>query len=93
VTIPGRAIGRTTSRDRVSRPKKRWRWTANDSRVPRTRATRVAPAAALTEVQRAARAPGLSQARAHHSAVKPSGGQAATRAELKELITTTSRGT
>jgi hypothetical protein len=93
VTIPGRAIGSTTSRDSVSRPKKRWRWTANESRVPRTRATRVAPAAAFTEVQRAARAPGLPQARPHQSAVKPSGGQAATRAGLKELITTTSRGT
>ena len=32
-------------------------------------------------------------ARAHQSAVNPSGGQAATRAGLKELITTTSRGT
>jgi len=93
VTIPGRAIGRTTSSDRVSRPKKRWRWTANDSKVPSTRATRVAPTAALTEVQRAARAPGLSQALPHHSVVNPSGGQTATRAGLKELITTTSSGT
>ena len=49
--------------------------------------------AALTEVHRAARAPGLSQALAHHSVVKPAGGQTDTRAGLKELISTTSRGT
>ncbi len=34
VTMPGRAIGRMTRKEIVSRPKKRKRWTANESERP-----------------------------------------------------------
>ena len=34
VTMPGRAIGRITRKEIVSRPKKRWRATASAARVP-----------------------------------------------------------
>jgi hypothetical protein len=92
VTMPGSAIGSTTSSDSVSRPKKRWRWTANDRALPSSSATTVAPSAAFTDVHTAFLAPALSQARAHQSTVKPSGGQLATLAGLKDSTTTTSSG-
>jgi hypothetical protein len=41
VMIPGRAIGRTSSSDTVSRPKKRERQTAAAARVPSTSAIAV----------------------------------------------------
>ena len=42
VTIPGSAIGRMTRKETVSRPKKRWRATAIEARVPSTSAIAVA---------------------------------------------------
>ena len=49
VTIPGRAIGRMTRNEIVSRPKKRWRATAIEASVPRTRASAVASSPVLIE--------------------------------------------
>ena len=49
VTIPGRAIGRITRNEIVSRPKKRWRATAIEASVPRIRASAVARSPVLTE--------------------------------------------
>ena len=51
VTIPGSAIGRTRAKLIPSRPKNRWRWTANAAAVPRMSATTVAPSAASTDVR------------------------------------------
>ena len=78
---------------RRCRPKKRYRWTAKATSVPRTRAIAVAPRPALTEVHSASRAPALPHARLHHSVVNPVGGQANVRSALNELISTTSSGT
>ena len=57
VTIPGRAIGRMITKEIVSRPKKRWRPTAIEASVPRTRAIAVAAAPTLSEVSSACWAP------------------------------------
>jgi hypothetical protein len=56
VTMPGSAIGITTRNETVSRPKKRWRATANEASVPRMRAIPVAAAPTLMEVKKALRA-------------------------------------
>ena len=53
VTIPGRAIGRITRNEIVSRPKKRWRATASEARVPSTIAIAVAASPAFSEVSNA----------------------------------------
>src|SRR4051794_26097414 len=74
VTIPGRAIGSTTRKETVSRPKKRWRATANDAIEPSSRAMAVAAAPTLIEVQKASRAPELSTASPNQCVVKPGGG-------------------
>src|SRR5215475_3605144 len=73
VTIPGRAIGRITRKEIVSRPKKRKRATASEASVPSTRAIDVATIAALIEVQNASGAV-LSNALGNHSSVSPGGG-------------------
>src|SRR6478672_8493459 len=73
VTIPGRAIGRMTMKEIVSRPKKRWRATASEARVPSTSASAVATSATLIEVQNASLAV-LSIALGNHSKVSPGGG-------------------
>ena len=57
VTMPGRAIGRMTRNDTVSRPKNRKRWTAKASSDPSTSATTVAPSAARSEFRSAVRTP------------------------------------
>ena len=69
VTIPGSAIGRITRNEIVSRPKKRWRATASDARVPRIIATPVASSPTFTEYQSASRAPTLLIAFSNHSRV------------------------
>ena len=53
VTMPGRAIGRMTRNETVSRPKKRWRATAIEASVPSTSAIAVATAPTLSEVTNA----------------------------------------
>lgn len=93
VTMPGSAIGRMTSSDTVSRPKNRYRCTANAAIVPSTHATAVAPRPALTEVHSADRTPPFCQARDHHSPVTWVGGQANVLSALNELISTTNSGT
>ena len=74
VTIPGRAIGRITRKEIVSRPKKRWRPTASAARLPRTSAIAVATMPASIEVSSASRADSLSNALLNHSKVRPGGG-------------------
>ena len=74
VTIPGSAIGRMTRNEIVSRPKKRWRATAREARVPRTSAMAVASAPASSDRMNASRAPVLSRAFPNHSSVSPGGG-------------------
>ncbi len=93
VTMPGSAIGSTTSRLITSRPKNRYRWTAKARQVPSTRASAVAPRPTLTLVQSADRAPALSSVRRHHSSVSPLGGKPNVRDELNELTSTSSSGT
>src|SRR4249919_1231344 len=82
VTIPGRAIGRMTRKEIVSRPKKRCRATASEASVPRTRAIAVAASPTLIEVQNASRAV-LSIALGNHSKVNPGGGHSRILLELK----------
>src|SRR5215218_5488457 len=83
VTIPGRAIGSTTRKEIVSRPKKRWRATAREARLPRMRAIAVATAPASSEVSRASRALLLSKALPNHSVVRLGGGHLRILLELK----------
>ena len=72
VTMPGRASGRMTRNEIVSRPKNLWRETAKAARVPRTRAIAVAPSPAFTEMPMASRTPGLWKALSNQSSVTPS---------------------
>jgi hypothetical protein len=83
VTIPGRAIGRITKKEIVSRPKKRCRATASEARVPRTRAIAVAAIPALIEVKKASRAASSLNAWLNQWVVKPGGGHSRTLLELK----------
>ncbi len=75
VMIPGKAIGRMTTSEIVSRPKKRYRDTASETSVPSTRATAVAPRAASTESWSASRTPSLWYATENHFVEKFSIGQ------------------
>ena len=50
VTMPGSVIGSTTSRLTTSRPKNRYRCTANAAMVPSTSAIAVAPRPTTTEL-------------------------------------------
>ncbi len=92
VTMPGRAIGRMTRKETVSRPKKRKRWTANESSDPRTRATSVAPIAAWSEASRAERTPSSLKATTYQSMVRPSGGHFGTNPALNDVRTITPIG-
>jgi hypothetical protein len=83
VTIPGRAIGRMTRKETVSRPKKRWRATAIEARVPSSRAIAVAATPALIEVRNASLAASFSKALENQSRVKPGGGHSRILLELK----------
>src|SRR5436305_7008293 len=74
VTIPGRAIGRITRKEIVSRPKKRWRATASEASVPRTSAIAVASSPALIEVKKASRAASFLNAWLNQWVVKLGGG-------------------
>ena len=85
VTMPGSAIGRTTTNEIDSRPKKRWRETAIDASVPEHQRDERSPlSAAAIEVMNACCRPLLRIASAHQSSVKPTGGQAGVVPELKE---------
>ena len=93
VTMPGRAIGRMTRNETVSRPKKRKRWTANESSDPSTRATSVAPMAAWSDGQQG-RAHALVAEGLHDTSrcVRPSGGHFGTSPALNEVRTITPIG-
>jgi hypothetical protein len=93
VTMPGKAIGKMTSREIVWRPKKVNRSTAKAAIVPSTSAIAVAPKPAFRLVIKASVAPWLPIARCHHSVVKPGGGHPKVRSALNEFTTTTSKGT
>src|SRR3954454_13711003 len=74
VTIPGRAIGRITRNEIVSRPKKRCRATASEASVPRKSAIAVATSPTLIDVQKASRALLELTASENQSKVTPGGG-------------------
>ena len=79
----GRAIGRITRKEIVSRPKKRWRATASAASVPRTRAITVANSPAFSEVKKASRAASSLNAWLNQWVVQPGGGHSRIRLELK----------
>src|SRR3982751_5860845 len=83
VTIPGRAIGRITRKEIVSRPKKRCRATASAARVPRTTAIEAATTPALIEVTKASRAASSLKAWENQWVVNPGGGHSRILLELK----------
>src|SRR6478735_5743018 len=83
VTIPGRAIGRITRKEIVSRPKKRWRATASEASVPSTSAIAVARSPAFSEVKNASRAASFLNACENQWVVQLGGGQARILLELK----------
>lgn len=85
VTMPGSAIGSTTSREIVLCPKNFVPDRANDTSVPSTRATNVATVATTTDVTKASLTPSFDTARDHHSSVNPGGGHANVRLVLKLL--------
>src|SRR3954451_22918504 len=66
VTMPGRAIGRTSDRENASRPKNEKRWIANAAREPRATAARLENRATWTERPIASRTDGLSHADPNH---------------------------
>ena len=92
VTIPGRAIGRTTRKEIVSRPKNRRRPTASAISVPSTIAIDIATTPASIEVSSASRADSLSTALPNQLRVKPGGGHLRILLELKASTTITSSG-
>ena len=93
VTMPGRAIGSTNSRETVLRPQKSYRETAMAVSVPSTSAMAVAMLATTREVVRASRTPSLRKAACHHSVVYPGGGHWNSLLVLNELTTTMASGT
>src|SRR3954451_4156798 len=66
VTIPGRAIGRTSDRENASRPKNENRWIANAAREPSTTAARLENRATWTDRPIASRTDGFSHADPNH---------------------------
>ena len=82
MTMPGSASGRMTTNEIVSRPKKRWRETANAASVPSSSAIAVAPVAAFSDVHSASRTPGFSIARPNQSSVRPGIGHFSVRRSL-----------
>src|SRR5919205_783560 len=83
VTIPGKAIGKITRKEIVSRPKKRWRATASEASVPSTSAIAVASRPALIEVKNASRAASSLNAWLNQCVVHPGGGHSRILLELK----------
>ena len=82
VTIPGNASGRMTRKEIASRPKNRWRATANAAHEPSRSAIAVAPSAAFNETKSASRTPGLSIALPNHLSVRPGIGHTSVRRVL-----------
>ena len=69
VTMPGRAIGRTSRNDTELRPKKLNRCTANAAALPSRRATSVATEATAREFESASRTSGERHAIPNHFSV------------------------
>ena len=93
VTMPGSAIGSRTTNDNDSRPKNRKRATARDARVPRMRASVVAPSAATNDAPIASRRPSFWSAASTHRRLNPDGGQDAARLGLKAWMMISTIGT
>ena len=94
VTMPGSAIGSTMRIDTASRPKNRYRATANDAIVPSTSATAVAPSAGLHGGgQRRPARRGCARRGSTTRRSSPLGGQPNVRSVLNDEISTTSSGT
>jgi hypothetical protein len=92
VTIPGRAIGRTTRKEIESRPKNLRRPTASAISVPNTIAISIAARPASTEWSSASRTDSFSKALPNQLRVKPGGGHLRMRLELKASTAITSSG-
>src|SRR4029079_19614010 len=75
VTMPGRAIGRTSDREKTSRPKNRDRWIANAASEPRTTATAADAPPTWSDRISASRTDGLSHAEPNHSVLNSLIGQ------------------
>src|SRR5437867_7420145 len=84
VTMPGRAIGRTSANEIVSRPKNRKRWIANAARLPSSNANVVAKTPAIREFRTAAQILSSCHATENQCSVHRSGGKDGIRALLKE---------
>ena len=94
VTMPGSAIGSTTSSDtRVAAEEAVPLHREGRPCVPSTSAIAVAPRPALTESTARRGRPSLFHAGRHHWVVRPGGGQANVRSALNELTSTTTSGT
>ena len=93
VTMPGSVIGSTTRKLTTSRPKNRYRCTANAAMVPSTNAIAVAPRPTTTELASDFHIPSLCHAVTHHCVVNPVGGKANVREELNALTSTRAKGT
>src|SRR5262245_66003973 len=75
VTMPGNAIGSTRMNETASRPKNANRWTANDARLPRISAIKVAKIAAPIDLRSAPFRLGSFHATENHFRVNSCGGQ------------------
>src|SRR4051794_34051864 len=93
VTMPGRAIGSTTSNDSVCLPKNVYLPSANARSVPSTSATVVATMPTSIEVSTADRTLRLPNVSDHQCVVNDLGGQANTVLALNELMMMTPSGT
>ncbi len=93
VTMPGRAIGRTSANDSVSRPKKWKRCTASAASVPRISARTVAPNPTWIDRIRALCSSGFWNAAEYQEVVQLVMGHDCARSALKEYRTTMNSGT
>src|SRR6058998_2460403 len=93
VMMPGNAIGRTSTKDRASRPKNLNRCTAKAANDPRTSAITVAPTAAFSDVRTACRTSTFRQATPNQCVVRLEGGHFCPTAELNAYRKITAIGT
>ena len=75
MTMPGSAIGSTMMNARALRPKKRDRYTAPASRLPKTIATPALTAATSSDNRNASHMSSRPNATRNHSSVSPGGGK------------------
>src|SRR6476646_1561551 len=84
VTMPGRAIGRTSDSEKISRPKNWKRWIANAASEPSTIAISADRRPTWIDRTSASRTDGLSQAAPNHSVLNSLIGQTWIRWALNE---------